>query len=120
MKNIKRIFKAVDNSLFTINGKLDYNRLQDAILLLCEHIMADDSDNESIWYIGEYGTACLADFIAGAYWHFTEWHGGQASKSYACLCALGQIFSPNMAVLDEDNHGEFATYELLADMASKA
>ena len=120
MKNIERIYKAIDNSLFTINGKLSYDRLQDAILLLCEHINEDESEDESIWYIGEFGTACLADFITGAYWHFTEWHAGQESKSYACLSALGSIYSPNMATLDVENYGEFNTYELLAVMANKA
>ncbi len=120
MKNIERIYKAIDNSLFTINGKLSYDRLQDAILLLCEHIKQDNGEDESIWYIGEYSAACLADFITGAYWHFTEWHAGQDSKSYACLSALGSIYSPNMASLEEENAGEFSTYELLNDMANKA
>ena len=117
MKNIERLYSVIDNSVFTINGKLSYNRIMDAVLLLCDAIEADSSKDESIWYIGDCKTACLADFIVGAYWHFTEWHEGQDSKSYLCLCALGGIFTPNMAMLDPENCGEYSTYEQLDALA---
>ena len=115
MKNIRRIYNVLENSLFTINGKLDYDRVMDGIILLCDHINQEE-DTEQIW---EYQKHCVAimDFLPGAYWHFTAWHGGQDSKSYAALCAVGSIFTPGMSALDLDNGGESETYWQLERLA---
>lgn len=113
MKNIERLFKVVDNSLFTINGKLSYDRLQDALIILANTVHSYEGDTEQIWYIGEYSSCCLSDLITGAYWHFTDWHGGQDSKSYATLCALGQVFNPGMEVSEIDN----MAYQMLNQLA---
>jgi len=113
-KNIVRLFNVVDRSLFTILGRLEYDRLTDAIIKLADTLNEVETD-ESIWYIGEFGACCLDDLIIGAYWHYTEWHGGQNSKGYAALCALGQIFEPNMSSVEEEN----LAYQALNELADK-
>ena len=117
--NIKRLFKVIDNSLFMTTGNLDYERITDAIISLSNevhNIPDDDSeDAESIWYIGEYGNCCLPDLITGAYWHYSEWHGGQWSQGYAALSALGEVFQPGMTTPESDN----LAYTMLNDIAHK-
>ena len=102
-RNIERIFNVIDQSLFRITRKLDYDRLTDAIMVLSTAVHDYDGDTLDIWYIGEYGDCCLDDLIIGAYWHYTEYHAGQSSKSYAALCCLGQIFNPGMSSIEPDN-----------------
>lgn len=116
--NIERIFKVIDRTLFTVNGKLPYDRITEAIILLCDEIEATETD-EFIWSeIGEFGDCCLGDLIVNAYWHYCEWHGGQSSDGYRALCALGGIFSPGMSSLEsEDNK---AAYEQLDELAKEA
>lgn len=72
-------------------------------------------DSDDLWYIGEYGACSLADFLVGAYWHYTEWHAGQASQSYVALCAIGQVFSPGMSGPEDEN----PAYQALNEMAVK-
>ncbi len=116
IKNINRIYNVIEASVFTTQGQLDHDRLQDAFIVLCNLINAGDYD-ETLWYIGEFKCATLDSLLVGAYWHFTEWHEGQDSKSYAVLCAIGSIYQPNCASLDQDNYGEFETYTQLNAMA---
>ena len=125
IKNVKRIYNVIQNSLFMTTGNLSYDRLTDAVIMLCEQIQSVDDESEELWYIGGMSHAALGDFIAGAYWHFTEWHDGQYSKSYQALCALGNIFTPSIiftpsVMVCEDDYdccGENDTYTLLNDMA---
>lgn len=112
--NIKRLFKVIDRSLFMTTGSLDYDRITDAIIALANTVSKTETD-ENVWYIGEYGMCSLDDLIIGAYWHYTEWHGGQWSKGYAALCALGQIFSPGMTMPEDEN----AAYIQLNTMAEE-
>jgi hypothetical protein len=116
MKNIINLFNIVDKNLCTINGTMDYGRITDTIIALANAVDDyDGDDSENLWYIGEFETCSLDDLIVGAYWHYTEWHGGQWSKGYAALCALGQVFSPNMSMPEEDN----LAYQLLNDLAAE-
>lgn len=101
--NINRLFNTVNNSLFMTTGKLDYSRITDAIIKLSNEVIDFEGEGGDIWYIGEGGNCCLMDLITGAYWHYTEWHGGQYSKGYAALSVLGQIYSPNMEDVDIQN-----------------
>ncbi len=116
MKNIERIYNVIEASVFTTQGQLAYDRLQDAFVILCDLINASEHD-DSLWCIGENKSASLDDLLIGAYWHFSEWHGGLNHKSYSVLCAIGSIYEPNCASLDEDNYGEFATYTQLNEIA---
>ncbi len=115
MKNIIRIYNVLESSLFTIHGKLDYDRVMDGIILLCDHINQEEN-TEQIWEYQKH-RAAIMDFLPGAYWHFTEWHGGQDSKGYAVLCAIGSIFSPQWSDLAYDNDGEISTYCQLERLA---
>ena len=115
MKNIKKLHNLIERSIMTIDPPLDYDRTTSAIIKLAECVSAYDGDTESIWYIGESGYCCLADLIVGAYWHYTDWHSGQYSKSYAALCALSAVFSPGMAVLEKGS-GEYDVYLALTLM----
>lgn len=114
-RNITRLFNVIDRSLFTIVGKLDYDRVTDALIKLANTLHETETD-EFVWCIGGHSNCCLDDLIVGAYWHYTEWHGGQQSKGYQALSALGQVFTPNMSSLDPDAP-EYVTYEMLASMA---
>ena len=106
MKNDKTPFPKTESAftrilhseLFRLNGeKID---LPEEVIALCEAIEEEydsEDDSCSMWYLGEFTESSLSDFIAGAFWSFTEWHAGQTSIEYQALCALGSIFSPGMA-----------------------
>ena len=115
IRNIERLFNVIDNSLFTINGKLCYDRITDAFILLANEISQTETD-ESVWTIGEFGYASLDSLIVGAYCHYSEWHGGQYSKSYVALCALGAIFTMGYGWMEEESP-EVDVYIALQDMA---
>lgn len=117
IRNIERLFNCIDNTLFTIHGKLCYDRLTDAIIVLANEISTTETD-ETLWSIGDFGNAPLDSLIVGGYWHYYEYHGGQASKGYEALCALGAIFSPGMSDIEEDC-SEYDVYLQLNAMADK-
>jgi len=114
LTNIQRYFKVIDNSLFMTTGNLDYNRITNTITKLADAIHDYDGDTESIWYIGEYGNCYMVDLIVGAYWHYSEWHGGMFSQGYAALSSLGRIFDPGMSTTEHDNEA----YRALNSMAT--
>lgn len=116
LKNINRYFSVIDNSLFMTTGNLDYDRITDAIIKLSNAVNDYDGDNDDMWCIGEYGSCDLTSLIIGAYWHYTEWHAGQWSKSYAALSALSQIYQPGMTSIESESP-EFEAYRQLDDMA---
>ena len=123
IKNITNLYNLIDLSIGSINPPLEtYSRVTDALISLANAV-ADydgDIDDEEIWYIGEHGyMGGLDNLIVGAYWHYTDWHGGQWSRGYAALCALGRVFSPNMSTLEEDS-AEFMTYQALETLGKEA
>ena len=118
-RDITRLYNAVNNSLCTINGSLSYTRLTDAIIKLT-NVLANTDTDEDVWCIGEYNEADLMGLIVGAYWHYTEWHGGQSSKGYAALSSLGGIYWPNMETGPEDDSSEYHAYTMLNHMAEAA
>ena len=115
LRRITRLLGVIDASLFMITGTLDYDRIVEAVTRLANAVHEYSGDSDDIWYIGEHGSACIADFIPGAYWHFTEWHAGQSSPSYAALSALGTVFSPGMSCSEPDD----ITYTSLQTMAEQ-
>lgn len=76
------------------------------------------SEQLDVWHIGESYEFDLSALIVGAYWHYTEWHGGQSSLEYRTLSALGQIFKPGMTTGPEEG-GELYAYEALEDLAKQ-
>ncbi len=117
-RNIERVFNVAVHNLYTIDGSMDYSRITETITRL-SNLITDSETDESTWWMGGDSYVGLADLIAGAYWHFTEWHAGQSSQGYEALCALGEVFNPGMSGLDEDNFSEKETYDLLNDMAKE-
>ena len=113
MKNIERYYRVIDRSLFTTAGALDYDRLTAAIIQLADAVHEYDGDTGVVWCIGEFNACCLADLLVGAYWHYTEWHGGQWSRGYAALCAIGRVFDPGMAMPEREN-GAYLALEIMA------
>ena len=113
LASIKRLYHVIDSSVFMTTGNLDYGRITHAITVLANAVHEYKGDNDDLWYIGEFHSCCLADFIVGAYWHYGEWHGGQWSDSYAALSALGTVFDPCMTNIERDNEA----YKALNDMA---
>lgn len=109
MKKLERVFnKIMSSDVFRLDGKpID---LPQAVIELCDAINNDKRD-ESKWYIGDGGECSLDDFVIGAYWSFSEWHGGQNSDTYQALSALGDIFSPNMSSGPEEDSSEQTAYE---------
>lgn len=107
MKKLERVFNEIMSSdMFRLDGEaID---LPEKVIELVDEIKEDE--DECKWYIGEGGECCLDDFIVGAYWAFTEWHGGQSSIEYQALSALGDIFSPGMSSLNEEG-SEYFAYE---------
>ena len=116
-KNIKRLHRVITDTVCTTQGKLSYERVQDALIKLCEVINSADELDEAVWYIGSGAEAALDDVIIGAFWHFTEWHDGK--KGYQTLSALGQVYSPGCETGPEPETGGVFVFDELAHMAQK-
>jgi hypothetical protein len=96
------------SNVFRLDGPpIDLPR---ALALLGRAVHRRETD-EFIWTLGESQECSLGDLIVGAYWALTEWHGGQASPSYAALCSLNRVFSPGMARGPEPDSGEAVAFE---------
>jgi hypothetical protein len=95
---------------------MDYARITASITALANHVYSASDLDEFVWdTVGEYGEFTLGDLIEGAYWHYTEWHGGMLSSGYGALCALGEVYSPGMDSCETDN----VAYQLLNELAEK-
>lgn len=58
------------------------------------------------------------DLVAALYWHFSDYHEGQASHSYQVQCALSQIYKPATGESSdwvEHSEAYHPLYKLLAD-----
>ena len=78
----------------------DYQETTQNFIDLCDEIMEEE---ETDWYREDENAYSLDCLIVGAFWHYTEWHGGQDSIEYQALSALGKIFDPNMSMPETDN-----------------
>ena len=118
IKNITNLYNLIDLSIGSIKPPLDsYSRVTDAVISLADAVADYEGDTYQLWSIGENGyMGGIDNLIVGAYWHYTEWHGGQWSQGYAALCALGRVFTANMSTIDDDAP-EYMTYEALEEMA---
>lgn len=94
---IKSSYNSIYQSIFTINPVFSYKELAEKFTELANLINAYEGDNDDWLYEGEGNECQLSDMLVGAYWHYTNWHSGQDSDSYAALCALGEVYQPNMA-----------------------
>ena len=112
MNTIDQLRKVATHNLTRIGATMDYDRITDTLIVLA-NTLANTETDEFIWCLGEGDEFTLDSLIVGAYWHFTEWHGGQHSKGYLALCALGEVFSPGMSMPETDN----SAYQLLNELA---
>lgn len=113
-QRVKELFHTIQcSTLCCIHGpEIDLCR---ATIELCAAINETETD-ETLWdSVGEFGEFTLGDYLAGSYWAFHEWSGGQNSDTYAAACAVGTVFSPGMTCLpdEEDGGGEWAAYDLV-------
>ena len=119
LAEIARLYTLIYAELFTINPPVGEDLIEN-ITALANAIRDYDGETEDWIYLGEGKECYLCDMIPGLYWSLTEWHGGQASDTYAAMCALGQVFSPGMTSAptepDDDSRGgesEWYAYDAL-------
>ena len=110
LQQIETLFNAIDLS--------NYPEFIGQITELSNVIAEYEGETESIWWLGESGEYTLDALLVGSYWHFTEWHGGQSSDSYAAMCAIGSVFNPGMADGPEPESTEKDVYDMLNQYAS--
>lgn len=113
IRNLHRLYNVSYNSISTINGRLSYDRVTDCLISLAEMVQETETGEFTLTDIGEGNEFCLADLIVGAYWHYTEYHGGQSSKGYKALSELSVIYWPNMETGPAPDSGEQNAYEML-------
>lgn len=120
--HIKVLYGQIHETLFTTEELLDYQDTTQAFIELATSIKGYSGDNEDWVYLGEGLSCSLTDLITGAFWHFTNWHGGQSSSTYAALCALNSIYQPGMSSppCKEDDSSESHAMKVLHEMAEKA
>ena len=113
MRTTEEIYNEIMASdIFRLGGpRID---LPQALIDLAAAINAEE---ETDWDIGAYiGEPPLSELVVGAYWALTEWHAGQASDTYAALCALGTIYKPNMEGPPGDEDGSaFDAYQMIGE-----
>lgn len=115
IEHITALTNKINECIFTIERDLDYIEITEKLIELANTLMQTETD-ESVWYIGD-DTCSLDSLIVGAYWHYTEWHGGQSSPTYVALCALGQVYSPGMTSGPEPDSAEEYAYQMLGELA---
>jgi len=113
VEGFTELYENIKRAMFT---ERDYERTTRLIILLAAQLT--EHETADVWWIGEDDEFDLASLVVGAYWHYTEWHGGQRSLEYRALSALGQIFSPGMTTGPEEG-GELYAYGMLADLAQQ-
>ncbi len=116
LSNITTLHAAIaGSSIFRTDGPvIDFPAALVDLANAVHELDHGDDDTEFMWSsVGEHTECPLGDLIVGAYWALTEWHGGQASDTYAALCALGQVFSPGMSGGPEEDSGEYEVYEMV-------
>lgn len=117
MNQLTNLHAFINSAIFTIKPACTYQELTAKFIELCDIINKEDNDSE--WYhIGEHSESELGALVAGAMWHYTEWHSGQFSDSYAALSACSGIYDPGMTCApdDSDEYG-YDAYTQLAALA---
>jgi hypothetical protein len=112
--DIENTFKAAAQMIGNPEQYLD---VTEQLILLADQVESFEGEGEEIWYIGEFLDFGLTDLFVAAYWHFSEWHGGQASSGYRALSALGSVYTPNMSEPPTEDEPEHYPFQALGDMA---
>lgn len=117
LKNIQRLYSVAYNTIATINGRLSYERVTDCLIKLADMVAEKETPEFFLQETGEFKEFALDSLLIGAYWHYEQWHGGQSSKGYRALCAIGRIYSPGMESGPEQGTGERIAFEQLHKLA---
>ncbi|MBT60404.1 MAG: hypothetical protein CMA63_02480 [Euryarchaeota archaeon] len=112
-KAFGELYEKIQSAIF---AERDYERATKLITLMADQLR--EHETADVWWIGEHTEFTLAELVVGAFWHFTEWHGGQHSLEYRALSSLSLIFNPGMATGPEEG-GELYAFESLADLAKQ-
>jgi len=115
---IKALHRAIEKTLFNRNPPLTYAKTVKALDLMARLIADYDGDNDDWIYIGEF-TCDIPTMLIAAYWHLSQWHGGQWSDEYRALCSIGEIFSPGMSSEPSRGDSEYDCYKALDAMARR-
>jgi hypothetical protein len=118
MQKITELYNVIYTNILTNNPTCDYPELASKFIELSNLISDLPEDNDTWFFIGECNESNLMDTIIGAFWHYSQWHNGQDSLSYAAYSALGTIYSPNMECepSDEEDDG-YNAFEQLEQLA---
>lgn len=110
-QSVSVLFNTVSEcSLFRIGGN-DVDILQTIALLVDAIIEEDETD----WSTGEGGEFTLDTLLVAAYWALTDCHSGQYSNTYACMCKIGDVFSPGMSSIESECDGTRWLYDVLCN-----
>lgn len=115
--NFEQLHSDLEKSIFTNEPVFTYDKIPAKFIELANVIANYPHDNEDWIYVGEYSNCDLASMIIGAFWHFTEWHAGQDSESYAAYSALSQVFHPGMTDGPDEDSTEEDCYQMLGELA---
>jgi hypothetical protein len=110
MNTYKQFDIIINSGIFKVTGA--HIDLCDSLNTLCACIT---EETETDWSIGEFEECSLGSLLVGAYWAFTEWHGGQYSSEHETLCILGTVYSPGMTAGPEPDSGEQTAYDLICE-----
>ena len=121
MDSINQLLKVATHNITRKTGTMSYGRVTETLIKLADTIMASETTEDTWWLGDDYS---LADVLTGAYWHYTQWHGGQGSQGYAALSSIGQIFDPGMSCPPDFDDSDFSSedeiYRMLNNMAEEA
>ena len=121
MDAINQLLKVATHNITCTTGTMSYGRVTETLIKLADTIMATDTTEETWWLGDDYS---LPDVLTGAYWHYTQWHGGQWSQGYSALSAIGQVFDPGMSCPPDGDDSDFSSeneiYRMLNNMAEES
>lgn len=106
-------YTEIYNEIITSNVFRTDGPAIDLPALLLELGQAVHAAEDPDWYLGEHTEDPLSELIVGAYWALTEWHAGQASDTYAAMCALGEVFKPGCTGPPTPEESEWSAYMLI-------
>lgn len=113
MPNSKKtieLFDKLNKALFRMDSTDTYTDVVEDIGSLAISVK---SDEDSDWFLGESGACTLDQLLVGAFWFFTDYHGGMFSPEYRSLSRLSEIYNPGMTHGPEPESPEVSVYEAL-------
>jgi len=119
IKQITKLHTDIERAIFYTDSNTTYDELIGLLHVFANLINDFEGDNDEWLYIGECSSATPDSLLIGAYWHLTEWHGGQYHPTYAAMCSIGQVFQPGMTNGPEEESSEHDVYTALNTMAEK-